>query len=246
MSNFARLDNLLKEQALSAGGDANVAYDYARAMAAVEGVVAVVSDLKHHTSRIFYGDFAKAAGIGTGFSDEDSIWEKKILSLMSADEQEAKFIAELCFYHYLKRLGPRRRHCYLMTKLRFRDGKGSYLDILHRMYYIYGADGVSVRFALCLYGPLTFDFKGRSVAVDSLTGIAEELDTSVEETILSNRERQVLFAHRQRHEKSSDCRHFEYKRAYGQPPPSGNSQPPASKKLNRSLPPRKDDGTYLN
>lgn len=192
MSNFARLDNLLKEQALSAGGDANVAYDYARAMAAVEGVVAVVSDLKHHTSRIFYGDFAKAAGIGTGFSDEDSIWEKKILSLMSADEQEAKFIAELCFYHYLKRLGPRRRHCYLMTKLRFRDGKGSYLDILHRMYYIYGADGVSVRFALCLYGPLTFDFKGRSVAVDSLTGIAEELDTSVEETILSNRERQVL------------------------------------------------------
>ena len=192
MSNFARLDNLLKEQAPSAGGDANVAYDYARAMAAVEGVVAVVSDLKRHTSRIFYGDFAKAAGIGTGFSDEDSIWEKKILSLMSADEQEAKFIAELCFYHYLKRLGPRRRHCYLMTKLRLRDSKGDSLAILHRMYYIYGADGVSVRFALCLYGPLTFDFKGRSVAVDSLTGIAEELDTSVEETILSSRERQVL------------------------------------------------------
>lgn len=192
MSNYARLDSLLKEQAPPTGGDADVVYDYARAIAAVEGVVAVVSDLRLHTSRIFYGDFAKIAGFGTGCSDEDSIWEKEILSLMPAQEQEAKFIAELCFYHYLKRLGPRRRHCYLMTKLRFRDGKGSYLDILHRMYYIYGADGVSVRFGLCLYGPLTFDFKGRSVAVDSLTGIAEELDTSVEETILSNRERQVL------------------------------------------------------
>ncbi|MGN0220225.1 MAG: response regulator transcription factor [Muribaculaceae bacterium] len=192
MSNFAKLDSMLREQAPIADGKETSVYDYARAMAAIEGVIAVVSDLRNRTSRIYYGDFARIIGIEPGCCDENSIWEKKILSLMTQQEREAKFIAELRFLHYVKRLGRRRRHCYLMTKIRFNDGKSASRDILHRLYYIYDADSESVSHAICLYGPMSFDFKGRSVAVDTLTGIAEELDASAEETILSGRERQVL------------------------------------------------------
>ena len=60
------------------------------------------------------------------------------------------------------------------------------------MYYIYDTAGDSVRFAICLYGPLSVDFKGKSVAVKSLTGLSEELTSSADSCILSPREQQIL------------------------------------------------------
>ena len=90
MSNFSQLDTLLKEQAQ--GGlrhTASDVYNYAESMAAVENVIAVVSDLSRRTSRIFNGRFASILGI-TDYNEENSIWEKKILSLMTPHDLEEK------------------------------------------------------------------------------------------------------------------------------------------------------------
>lgn len=160
-------------------------------MAAVENVIAVVSDLSRRTSRIFNGRFASILGI-TGYNEENSIWEKKILSLMTPHDLEEKYIAELRFFHYLRRMGSSRRNCYLMSKLRFTDISGKMIDVLHRMYYIYDENSDAIRYAICLYGPLTVDFKGKSIVVDSLTGVSEELTSSSASGILSRRERQIL------------------------------------------------------
>ncbi len=43
-----------------------------------------------------------------------------------------------------------------------------------------------------LYGPLPFDFKGKSHVVNTVTGITEELSVENNNSVLGNRERQVL------------------------------------------------------
>lgn len=192
-STFSQLDTLLTGQ--SSGHDDNdtdVAIAYARCIAAIENVVAVTSDLCRGTSHIFAGAFANVLGIGD-YSREDSIWEKEILDLMPPGEQEQKYISELRFYHFLRHIPRnRRRNYYLVSKLRMQCRSGATVDVLHRMYYIFDSKCETVKFAVCLYGPLTFDIAGRSMAVDSLTGIGEELTASSDNTILSRREKQIL------------------------------------------------------
>ena len=60
------------------------------------------------------------------------------------------------------------------------------------MYYIFDEEGENLRYAICIYGPLTFDFNGKSFAVNSVSGIKEELTASGNDSILSRRERQIL------------------------------------------------------
>lgn len=176
------------EDALSGGN----ALAYARAIALVEGVVAVVSDLKQGRSVIIQGAFARQLGLES-YSSENSIWEERILSLMSPSEQEQKYIAELRFFHFLRRLPRRQRgDYYLMTKLKFMLPDGRAQEVLHRMYYLYGRDSETVRYAVCLYGPRVSDFPGKSCAVNSVTGLTEDLTTVTNAEILSRRERQVL------------------------------------------------------
>lgn len=193
MSNFHKLDSLLRSQAKGPGnhGD-NDAYAYARGMAAVEGVVAVVSDLAAGTSRIFSGRFASVLGLPE-YSHESSIWEKEILGLMSDDEQEHKFIAELRFFHFLRQQPRSRRQDYcLVTKLRLRDRNGNLVNVLHRMYYIYDSYSGNVRYAICLYGHLHLGFTGKSAVIDNISGIVTELTSAADNKILSARERQIL------------------------------------------------------
>ena len=193
MQSFRKLDNLLKSQAISDANDYDdcVIYDYGRCMAEIEGVVAVVTDLSAGKSRIFTGAFAKTLGI-EDYHEEDSIWEKKILSLMPENERQEKFMAELRYYYNVCHLPSRRRHSCLMTRLRMTAADGRLINVLHRMYYLFDSDSNKVRFAICLYGPLIFDFPGRSLMVNTLTGATEELTESADIKILSQRERQVL------------------------------------------------------
>lgn len=79
-----------------------------RFWARVENVVIVVSDMVEGNSRIIAGSFARNLDIGD-YQHENSIWESRILSLMSAREQEEKYIAELRFFHYLRHLPRHRR-----------------------------------------------------------------------------------------------------------------------------------------
>lgn len=191
MDNFHKLDSLLKaegNEAVVQAGDG--AYGYGALMARVENVIAVVSDIVNGTSRIFNGAFARVLGI-EDYKEENSIWEKRLLSLMSESEQEEKVLSELRFYNYVRSHAKNRDKFFLMSKLRFSDGKGGWVNVLHRMYYLYDGND-RIRYAVCLYGPLTVDFKGKSIIVNSLTGTAEELSAMNGRGILSRRELQVL------------------------------------------------------
>ena len=163
-----------------------------RLWARVENALIVVSDMAEGKSHIIAGGFARNLDIGD-YQQENSIWENKILDLMSPEEQEEKYIAELRFFHYLRHLPKSKKtDYYLMSKLRFRFTDGDIHDVLHRMYYIFDENGENLRLAICIYGPMPFDFKGKNFAVNSITGIKEELTASGNGSILSRRERQIL------------------------------------------------------
>ena len=188
-----KLEHLLKNQAVTVHDNLlSEALSYAEAMAAVENTIAVVSDLSRGKSYIRAGKFAKMIGI-TGYEQENSIWETKILKQMPEEELGEKIKAELRFYHFLRHLPKSQRGSYyLMSKLRFIGTNGTVTDVLHRMYYMYDNESETVRIAVCLYGPCPKEFNSRSIAVNSITGIVEELTSSDDKRILSARERQVL------------------------------------------------------
>lgn len=194
-SNISRkkLDELLLSESIS---DNSVMLsqilNYAHFMANIENVLVVVSDMADGKSHIISGGFERNLAID-GYHHENSIWERRILSLMSETEQEEKYITELRFFHFLRHLPKQKRaDYYLISKLRFLFADGEIHDVLHRMFYIFDDSKEYVRYAICIYGPLPFDFKGKSFAVNSITGIREELGTSGNDTILSSRECQVL------------------------------------------------------
>lgn len=187
------LDKLLRSENKAAGSISlsDIVVNM-RFWAQVENVLIVVSDMAEGKSHIIAGGFARNLDIGE-YHRENSIWESKILSLMPMEEQEEKYIAELRFFHYLRHLPKSKRtDYYLMSKLRFRYVDGDVHDVLHRMYYVFDENYEDLRYAICFYGPLPFDFKGKSFAVDSVTGIKEELTASRNNSILSRRESQIL------------------------------------------------------
>ncbi|MDE6449608.1 MAG: LuxR C-terminal-related transcriptional regulator [Muribaculaceae bacterium] len=193
MENQRILNKLLRTQDFS-GSRKNLQQDEnnVRGIIEVEKVLAVISDMADGTSRIYDGGFGNRIGL-KDYSHEDSIWETGILSMMSDTELEEKFIAELRFYHYLRHQPKMiRQNYYMISKLRFNPVGREAIDILHRMFYVYDDSLENVIGAICLYGPLTFDFNGRSHAVNSLTGIAEPLTSSANSAVLSKRERQIL------------------------------------------------------
>ncbi len=193
MSNLPRLNQLLKNQSVRVEkSDLPWLLNYAENVARIENVTAVVSDLRSGTSRIFPGKFGILLGIGN-YGTENSIWEKAILDLMTEDEREEKYLAELRFFNFLRHV-PRhtRPDYYLVSKLRMTVETGCTIDVLHRMYYIYADDAETITHALCLYGSSAIGFVGKSIVANSLTGVSEELTSSSDASILSRREQQVL------------------------------------------------------
>lgn len=193
MDNFRKIDKILKSHRTDAINTADdTIISYAKAIAMMEQVIAVLSDLRLGNSRIFYGNFSKVLG-ATEPPDENSIWEKEILGMMPKSDCDEKYLAELRFYNFLRRISKSlRSNYYLATKLRFNIANNKSVDVLHRMYYIYGETEDTLNYALCLYGPMTFDFPGRSVAINSVTGQTQPLTSESDTTILSRREKQVL------------------------------------------------------
>lgn len=191
--NKKKLDLLLRQENISGSNVAlSQILEYARFMADIEKVLVVVSDMKDGKSHIFAGGFARNLELGD-YQQENSIWESRILSLMLPQEQEYKYIAELRFFHFLRHLPAcRKTDYYLVSKLRFRYTDGKMHEVLHRMYYIFDGNNENIIYAICIYGPLAFDFGGKSYVVNSISGVTEELDCSGNDTILSRRESQVL------------------------------------------------------
>ena len=193
MSCLKKLNQLLKSQSFNGGTiDVSQLLDYAKNISQIENVTVVVSDLRCGVSRIFPGKFGIVLGV-SNYVEENSIWEKAILNLMTEKQREEKYLAELRFFNFLRHV-PRhaRPDYYLVSKLRMTAATGDTIDVIHRMYYIYADDSETVTHALCLYGRPTFDFIGKNSIVNSFTGISEELTASGDSSILSRREKQVL------------------------------------------------------
>lgn len=100
--NWKKLDELLRsDEAVGRHDCLAKVLDYARFLANVENVLVVVSDMVVNKSHIMAGGFACNLDIGD-YLQEDSIWESRILSLMSPEEQEKKYIAELRYFHFFE------------------------------------------------------------------------------------------------------------------------------------------------
>ena len=193
MSCLKKLNQLLKSQSFNGGTiDVSQLLDYAKNISQIENVTVVVSDMRCGISRIFPGKFGIVLGV-SNYVEENSIWEKDILNLMTEKQREEKYLAELRFFNFLRHV-PRhaRPDYYLVSRLRMKAATGDTIDVIHRMYYIYADDSETVTHALCLYGRPTFDFIGKNRIVNSFTGISEELTASGDSSILSRREKQVL------------------------------------------------------
>lgn len=193
MSCLKKLNQLLKSQSFNGGTiDVSQLLDYAKNISQIENVTVVVSDMRCGISRIFPGKFGIVLRV-SNYVEENSIWEKAILNLMTEKQREEKYLAELRFFNFLRHV-PRhaRPDYYLVSKLRMKAATGDTIDVIHRMYYIYADDSETVTHALCLYGRPTFDFIGKNRIVNSFTGISEELTASGDSSILSRREKQVL------------------------------------------------------
>ncbi len=192
-TSFSTINALLHQQDFTGKeiGD-DIVYRYAEGLAVIENALVVVSDLKKNVSRIFHGAFSGSLGLD-GTPHEDSIWEREIFSRLSPDELEAKYLAELRFYNFLRRI-PRskREYYYLVAPLRMTKKSGDIIDVLHRMFYRYEPDSDAVRFGICIYTPMTFSIGPGAVAIDSISGTCEELSSKNDEKILSSREKQVL------------------------------------------------------
>ncbi|MDE6494891.1 MAG: helix-turn-helix transcriptional regulator [Duncaniella sp.] len=193
MSKFHELDSILRNQDFDeTESDYDFVVAYAKSLAMIEQSIVIVSDLRNRFNRIFAGRFADELGIKCCLT-EDTIWEKEILGLMTEDEREEKFLAELRFLHYLRQHPQKQRgNLYLISRLRFKAQSGKTVNVQHRMYYIHDEHSDSVRFAVCIYEPLVAELPCRSMAVNSVTGIKEELTTTADNSILSKREKQVL------------------------------------------------------
>lgn len=166
---------------------------FAESVVAFENCIAVVSCLASNTSRIIAGKFASAFALD-GYCGENSIWEKRILALMTPDDCQAKFITELRFYNFLKKVAPSRRADFcLVSKLTFSTPAGERVDVRHRMFYIYAdVAGRTIAAAVCLYSPMLAGDNSKSYALDTATGLSEELTAAADDSVLSRRERQVL------------------------------------------------------
>lgn len=147
--NRKTLDKLLRlENRSGECGHLSDILTHVRFWAYTENVLIVVSDMADGKSHIIAGGFARNLDIGD-YRQENSIWESRILSLMSEEEQEEKYIAELRFFHYLRHLQKNKKsEYYLISKLRFRFLDGDIHDVLHRMYYMFDENGDNVRYAV--------------------------------------------------------------------------------------------------
>lgn len=167
----------------------------ARSYSLVEGTVSVLSDMHANKSYIYYGRFARVLGLKphAGEGAIESIWEKNILDLILREDLYGKYLEELRFYNFVKRLPRKQRSDYCwVSKLRMRTASGDTVWVCHRLFYVPDPFNNTLWLALCLYSPLSFDWPGGGRAVELATGQVVELGSRSNGKILTDREIQVL------------------------------------------------------
>lgn len=189
------LERKLLEQPFTEHPDADSGHcRMAMRYALAENAIAVLSDMKTNTSYICYGGLAERLGIGVrGTSQQiSSIWEEEVFRCIHPDDLKAKHLEELRFYHFVMGVpSGKRSDYYLHSHLRMKDASGTYIKVLHRMFYLsYDANGCA-RVALCLYNISLTDGDEHWIA-NSLTGETLAPDACSCVRILSTRELEIL------------------------------------------------------
>ena len=168
----------------------------ARGYARMENAISVLSDMHANRSYICHGGFSAVLGIGpvAGQTEEiGSVWETAILKLVHPEDLTDKYLQELHFFHFVKRLpGSCRADYCLMQKLRMKDRFGNYLQALHRLFYIPSPFDESLWLTLCLYNPLCMSLPYSGAVVHTATGRMRKLEKREDLHLLSEREREVL------------------------------------------------------
>ncbi len=162
--------------------------------AQTENAIAVLSDLKEHTSYVCYGDMAETLGIGKAGEHHTigSIWEEEIFSLIPPDEMNKRHLDELKFLHFLKGIPQRKRtNYYLTSSLQMYGRNRKCFFVRHRIFYIAYQPNGSVRLALCLYN-LTQEPPTESYICNTADGSIIPIREQNCTDILSKREKDVL------------------------------------------------------
>lgn len=162
--------------------------------ARIENAIAVLSDMKTDSSHICYGGLAERLGIGKRGTSQDitTIWEEEIFSCIHPDDLKTKHLEELRYYHFVMSLpADKRSDYYLHSHLRMKDVSGTYIKVLHRMFYLaYDANGCA-RLALCLYN-LSHSDASEHLIINSITGETLAPESFSCDHILSGRELEIL------------------------------------------------------
>jgi len=164
----------------------------------LENCIAIISDFRTNKSRMYYGGIADKLGVPhTDESDTaSSIWVDKILSRIHPDDLLEKHGLELQYIRYLKDLSPDERSRYYMAMhLRMLDKAGNYVGVYHRIYSVsFAPDNLSL--ALCFYNIALNNYipdRPEGMIVNSISGEVIKSDKTKCETLLTAREKEVLF-----------------------------------------------------
>lgn len=198
MDIVSRLSDELLKQTFDEEENASVRLNeckqIALAYAKNENSIAVLSDMRANTSYIYYGKVAETLGLARQNDTETlrSIWEKGIFSRIHPDDLPEKHLQELRFIHFLKSVPEKERaHYYIVSHLRMCNQWGSYLTVVHRMFYVASHSNGHIWLALCLYN-LSTGASSQNLIVNSVNGQVWDLNVQSDDTILSGREIEIL------------------------------------------------------
>lgn len=193
MNTFSKIDNILNRQkGVSSTYSFERAMLYAEVIATIENAIVVVSDLVKGESHIFGGAFADRLGL-SDYKSESSIWEKRILDRMSAAQQDRKFITELRYFNFISQQpAVKRSHFHLESMLTINDIHGCPISVVHKMYYLFNDDNLKIGAAICVYSPSVSHHEFSAVAIDTVSGRSEIINSHIDRQLLSPREIQVL------------------------------------------------------
>lgn len=198
MDIVSRLSDELLKQTFAEEENASVRLNeckqIALAYAKNENSIAVLSDMRANTSYIYYGKVAETLGLARQNDTETlrSIWEKGIFSRIHPDDLPEKHLQELRFIHFLKSVPEKERaHYYIVSHLRMCNQWGSYLPVVHRMFYVASHSNGHIWLALCLYN-LSTGASSQNRIVNSVNGQVWDLNVQSDDTILSGREIEIL------------------------------------------------------
>ncbi|WP_046247028.1 LuxR C-terminal-related transcriptional regulator [Hymenobacter terrenus] len=194
------LDAKSLSQPFGTGIDAGVQLENcqhtAQIYATIEKCICVLSDLKTRQSYLYQGGLAEQLGLDENNTAIRSIWEDELLNRIHPQDLQRKYRLEFQLFQLLKSIDISQRFDYeAVSKLRIKDKEGSYVFVKHRILYLKGLEGDTIRFALCLYNILynhpEFDVP-QGVIVNTKSAEVIDYDNQQFDNKLSSREKEIL------------------------------------------------------